>query len=397
MATPRGPWGLFIFESWFSRFWGAAMGDGESQTGTEKLPETFQQRGIAAPFTTRILSFARYRRAQGAVDILVPGLGGGSEVYIIPFKALPGVFQMTVFDRALHEQLAKKHTVNPLSLRQLALGVALTGLAGPRPMRRARLWGNQQIILRNKVLFNLIRSAVEQLGGAEAQDSTMDERSLMSPEGLKAARSALRGFASQTGISAGDVIGRLEIWSELIVPVGPPDLDDFNGPLVETIHQVEALASDLTKWLVPEPPDTAEMAQRTAVAARSMAKEARAVLDRLNGMAHDMGQSLEAWDKARVQINRRVERISYLVDGWQQILDQWELAQRADRHQQRDVLETFAQHIPILPVEAVGADEFWLTLRASQARWLRYSHQRLDSDLDETTREKLGSFRKEQA
>jgi len=36
-------------------------------------------------------------------------------------------------------------------------------------------------------------------------------------------------------------------------------------------------------------------------------------------------------------------------------------------------------------------------LRASQARWLRYSHQRLDSDLDETTREKLGSFRKEQA
>ena len=70
----------------------------------------------------------------------MPGLGAGTEVYVIPFKPLPGVFSMTVFDRALHEQLGKLHMVTPLSMRQAAMEVAQTGLAGPQPMRRARAW-----------------------------------------------------------------------------------------------------------------------------------------------------------------------------------------------------------------------------------------------------------------
>jgi hypothetical protein len=373
------------------------MGAGERQADAIRLPETFQQRGLAAPFTTRVLSFARYRRSHGAVDVLVPGLGGGTEVYVIPFKALPGVFSLSVYDRAVHEKLSALAMVNPLTMRRVALEVAETGLAGPQPMRRARLWHERQEQLRNKILFQLIKSAVSQLGGEAASVHAMDQRSLMTPEGLTAARSALKGFASQAGVNAGEIIGRLEIWADLTVPVGPPDRGELSGPLSETADLVEDLAGDLTKWLVPEPPDTAEMAQRTAISARAVVKEVRAVRDRLDGMARDMGESLQRWDKARVQINKRVERISYLIDGWQRILDMWDAAQRADRHQQRDVLETFAQHIPILPVEAVGSDDLWLTLRQSQERWVRTAHNRIDSEIDDTTREKLGSFRKEAA
>ncbi|MBP5858078.1 hypothetical protein KAJ83_13750 [Marivibrio halodurans] len=371
------------------------MADGEQQSGVSALPETFQQRGIAAPFTTRVLSFARYRRAHGAADVLVPGLGGGTAVYVIPFKALPSVFSMTVYDRAVHEQLTAIHVVTPLTMRKVALQVAETGLGGPRPMRRARQWRDEQEALRNKILFELIKSAVAQLGGKDAAAHAMDERTMMTPEGLSAARNALKGFASQAQVSAGEIIQRLEIWADLTVVIGPPSGAPMKGPLTAMIEQIEALAEALAQWLGPEPPDTAEMAQRTAMAARMVAKEARAVLDRLVGSANAMSEPLQGWDKARVQINRRVERISYLLDGWQRILDMWDAAQRADRHQQRDVLETFAQHIPILPVEAVGADTGWIELRRSQARWVKTSRNRLDSEIDDTVREKLGNFRTE--
>lgn len=373
------------------------MADGDQQAGAGTLPETFQQRGIAAPFTTRVLSFARYRRSHGAADVLVPGLGGGTEVYVIPFKALPTVFSMTVYDRAVHEKLAALHAVNPLAMRAVALEVAATGLAGPRPMRRARRWRGEQEVLRNKILFALIKTAVAQLGGEEAAAHAMDERTLMTPDGLVAARNALKGFASRAGVNAGEIIQRLEVWADLTVVVGPPTGTEVTGPLVRRIEHIEALAADLTTWLAPEPPDTAEMAQRTATAARAAAKEARAVQERLAGSANAMSEPLQTWDKARVQINRRVERIAYLLDGWQRILDMWEAAQRADRHQQRDVLETFAQHVPVLPVEAVGADPMWIELRQSQARWVHQAQNRLDSEIDDTTREKLGNFRKEMA
>lgn len=373
------------------------MSEANARAGAGKLPETFQQRGIAAPFTTRILSFARYRRSHGAADILVPGLGAGTEVYVIPFKTLPGVFSMTVFDRALHEQLGRLHMVTPLSMRQAAMEVAQTGLAGPQPMRRARAWKERQGVLRNKVLFGLLKSAVAQLGGTGEDAQSMDERALMTPEGLAAARRALRGFAEQAGVNGGEIIKRLEIWSEMVVPVGAHEGEGLEGPLAERIAEVEGLADDLSKWLIPEPPDTAEMAQRTATAGRAMAKEARGVMERLHGMARDMGGPLHDWDKSKVQINRRVERIAYLTDGWRRILDMWEIAQRSDRNEQRDVLETFAQHIPILPLEAVGADELWMDLRESQARWIRNSRQRVDSDIDDDTRDKLNQFRQEAA
>lgn len=373
------------------------MAKDDGASGTGGLPDTFQQRGIAAPFTTRVLSFARYRRSHGAADILVPGLGGGSEIYVIPFKTLPGVFSMTVYDRALHEQLGRLHSVTPLTMRHTALTVAETGLAGPQQMRRARAWRARKEVLRHKTLFALIQSAVIQLGGEDASAYVMDERTLMTAEGLTAARRALKGFAERAGVNAGEIIARLEIWGDLTVLVGPPEGGEHAGPLINLLDEIEAMADDLSGWLGPEPPDTAEMAQRTAAAGRAMAKEARAVAARLTGMARAMGDPLQDWEKSRVQIGRRVERIANLTDGWRRIVDKWTAAQRADRHEQRDVLETFAQHVPILPVEAVGADAFWIELRERQGRWVRSGRQRLDSELDDDTRDRLNQFRKEAA
>ena len=368
-----------------------------SRGGTATLPESFRQRGLAIPFTTRLVSFARYRRgAGGSADALVPGLGGGTDVYIIPFKQLPGLFPLSVYDRALHEQIALLTDPGPLDIRQTALDVAETGLAGPGPMRRAREWAEERRTLRERILFGLIRQAVAQLGDAGAQAKSMDAKTLASPEGIVAARDALKGFAADTGIDAGEIITRLETWADTVLPAGAPDgLGD--GPLVRRIDEIEAMANALTQWLVNEPTDLAEMAQRTAMAGRRTAEMARVLVERLHAPAGAMAKPLAAWEDTQARMRTRIDRLAHLVDGWQRILDMWAMATRGDRIHQRDVLEILAPHVPVLPGDLAGGDEFWRVLRESQLRWLKQSRVRVDSDLDSETREKLGQFERESA
>lgn len=363
---------------------------------TPLLPATFLKRGTYLPFTTSVLSYARLRRPTGgSLEILMPGLAGGAETYVIPYKVLPEIINLTVHDRALHEELAHLREITPAKIRQTANRVAMTGLGGPALAKRAkqeRLADEEQPAM---ILLGLLRMAITQLAPNHPGVKDLNEKTIASPDGMKLARDALGGYAQSIGERGDKIYARLESWADRIAPVGSPD-GSVAGYLMTLLVTLEGLADELSKWLIQEPPETAEMAQRTVTAARGAAEKARFHLQALDALAGNMAEPLRDFDAVDKTLKNHVHRMALMLDGWQRVIDTWNAARAGDRFLQRDTLEVFAQQLPILPEEAVGEQiGMWETLRESQTRWGQTSQHRIDSDLDQDTKDKLSQFRKE--
>ena len=360
------------------------------------LPETFEQRGVYVPFTTPILAYARLRRPiGGSLEVLIPGLAGGSETYIIPYKVLPDVLNLLVHDRALHEELLNLRKISPGRVRQSANLIAMTGLGGPALAKRAKQDKQSELELPTLILFSLIRNAISQLAASHPGVAELDGRKIATPEGLNLARDALSGDGQTIGESGNKIYARLERWANALAPLGLSD-GSIKGPLMILLTTLEDLTVELSKWLIQEPPDTAEMAQRTVTAARAAAQRARDHLNAIAELEQDMAEPLRSFDESENKITQHIERISLMLDGWQRVIDLWEMGRDGDRFFQRDTLEGFAQYLPILPVEAVGENvELWENLRESQNRWSRTSEHSIDAGMDQETKTKLSKFRKE--
>lgn len=381
---------------------GAGHGDAAAmpprKKGAPLLPATFEQRGIYIPFTTPVLAYARLRRPRGgSLEVLIPGLAGGSETYVIPYKVLHEVINLTVHDRALHEELVHLRDVSTTNVRQIAHTVAKTGLGGPGLSKRARQEELADQTQPAEILLGLIRMAIEQLAPDHPGAKDLTERTIAEPEGMKLARDALGGYAQSIGERGDKLYLRLERWALIITPVGTPN-GSVIGFLNALLSTLEALAAELGKWMLLEPPETAEMAQRTVTAIRAACDLAKSHTGELDRLAGNIAEPLRDFEATEKSLAFHVKRTGLVLDGWQRVIDAWNAARAGDRFHQRDTLESFAQYMPVMPKEAAGdATELWETLRQSQTRWSSTSQHRIDSDLDQDTKEKLSQFRKEPA
>jgi len=94
-------------------------------------PTTFQERGVALPFTTPLLGGARARlsRNQG-IEIIVRNPAGGRGVYVMPLNAVGALCRPTLYDKVVSNRMAFLDTVTPTSVRAIGRVAAAEGLAG---------------------------------------------------------------------------------------------------------------------------------------------------------------------------------------------------------------------------------------------------------------------------
>lgn len=362
------------------------------------LPKTFVQRGIAVPFSTRVLTFARLRRqVGGSMEILIPGLTGGADVYVVPHKMLPDAITMTVHDRAMHEEITRIRKLSPATVKAAAQKIALTGLGGPDPAAKVRKSLEAEKNLGPMVVFGLIRIAIQQLAPNHPGVKDLNAATIMSPEGMKLSRDALGGYAQTIGERGDKIWSRLEDWASRIADFGAPD-ESALGYLGTRLHQVEEMAQNLANWVKDEPVETAEIAQRISNAAETVSETARIHVASLNDMAGKMDAPLKDYDQTAESLTHHIDQIGMILDGWSRISDMWQTALLGDRILQREVLESFAPYVPVIPIEAVGQYQtFWETFRKRQIIWQRGSQHNLGDDIGSDAQEKLGQFRKEPA
>ncbi|RED51472.1 hypothetical protein [Aestuariispira insulae] len=266
--------------------------------GVGILPSSLETRGIALPLTTPFFAFARLRATSMGLSLSLPSFEKQGHCYLIPLTEVGSILPLSVFDRALLEDLAGFGDPDPETVQEIIVNVELTGLRGARSMRQRR---------------------AEQ-AGEETDPITGTE-----PTSLKA-----------------------------------------------LLEELRALADDLRRWLIHEPVDAAELAQRTSLALRNTVKLAEPLLEKcLKEGAGDAHSDL-----------------IYLVDGWPRIITRWKNAQKGEFYQQREALTGFFLYIPLVPADLAGADRpFWEELATVQMRWLRRSP--LLEDLDSDTKSLL--------
>ncbi|MEZ5863054.1 MAG: hypothetical protein R3D25_02870 [Geminicoccaceae bacterium] len=98
----------------------------------KQRPSTYAEAGVVAPFTTPLLLQARLRLDyRSRLEVVARNPTGADGVYVVPLASLEEFFRLSLHDRALIERLRGLTPIGPLGIREIALGLASEGLAGP--------------------------------------------------------------------------------------------------------------------------------------------------------------------------------------------------------------------------------------------------------------------------
>jgi len=368
-----------------------------AETGREGATgATFASRGVAVPFSTPMLGQARVREdSRRQLEFLVPGLSGTRAIYVIPIRALTDVVKMSLFDRALVDEIAKRKLATPWAVRRSAIEVMAMGLAGADAMNRGRAEQAELEELRLFTHFTLVRLALDQIPGAEHEDLVRDMLAL--PDGIERAKIAIRRFARSQGVDAVDALDRLEAWAELGSALGAPTGEGRPGYLRRQLKLTERLALEVEAWSQGEATEMRYWSSQIAQAARAVAFRGRAQDTAFSSEASSVWTVLSQWDASAKRLKRTVEGLWWLLDGWDRMVQYWEKGMEGTRWDQRNAVTLMYESLPILPAEAVDADEraMWDDIREKRAELVSDKNRSARSDIDDEARRRLEKYRAE--
>lgn len=315
----------------------------------EYHPKTFVQRGAVAPFTTRILAQGRIRPGANAADpaaieALLPGFSGGSSVYVTPLLTVSELVNMSVHDRALSELLAEKMATSPMGIRGCWLDIAGWGLGGAQQARRAQQWIDAREATyradRMVILQNLARHE-----GLELPESLA--RDLMVRSGEGAFRSAVDAFAAASTLD-GDVIhGRLNAIAAILAGIGLKSTP-APGRMRELVARLSELAQMLALWGQETMADIGPVAVLCAGAAASNHELATITLKKIDELSVDPTALVSGWPKGGKRLTHEVERLYWLLDGWEHLIDLWDRVV-ARKALAEDIIPEISRLLPIVP------------------------------------------------
>ncbi|RCK47021.1 hypothetical protein TH25_16005 [Thalassospira profundimaris] len=357
------------------------------------LPKTFEARGVRTPFTTRPLRFARVvRDSYNKLVINLPGLSGGLGTYEMPLETMRQIFHLSVHDRMLFEELAPVSRPNPEILRRISRNIARTGVGGVKLAREAIRLDAQEKASRDTGQLTLVYQALRKLGGDEVQDMKMAD--LATLEGQKRARAALNAFARNAGAANESVIDSLEEWSVLTGPVGL-SADGCAGPLRDLVSGLRKLSNELEEWSTSEMSNMRFMANHVVNGAGATYDHAVRWLRIIDRWSNDMGSVLLNWPKAQREIESSIDRLWWLLDGWEELIARWQTARQNSRTDQRDALEELASFLPIIPINELEPEEysFWTDIRVNQVMWAAEVRKLGSGDMDSEMVTRLERFR----
>src|SRR3954464_13983367 len=93
-------------------------------------PRSFAERGVAVPFTTTELLWARVRQNGSTRELLISGLAQTRGTYVYEWQTIRNRFALTLHDRLLHKAIQAGPIPTPDTIRFTALKVAGSGVGG---------------------------------------------------------------------------------------------------------------------------------------------------------------------------------------------------------------------------------------------------------------------------
>lgn len=310
-------------------------------------PASFQERGVAVPFTTPALAGARVRPAdRTGTEFVVPNPSGGRGVYILTWTGVKQLCRPTVHDTLLHQRVSRLPVMNPAGVRATARQLAAEGLAG----KAATLAAAASVALERKELvlvnFLMLITLMEQVEPAGLRISGETEHT---PEIDRRARRIVAQVAPVIGRTPVQIGDDLEALSALFVPIGlraetPP------ARLPRLMARLTATADGLAVWAEQFKDDSrsnlASSLSRSALVTTTAAATAH---DAALELTDNMMGLLQIWAGNPTDVIKQTSRPEWILDGWERFCLLWETA-RTISTQSAALLE-MAQLVPMLPKE----------------------------------------------
>lgn len=350
-------------------------------------PATFLERGVTVPFTTPLVAMARLRPTDGRMpELIVANPSGADGSYVFPLRALPDFTTPSVHDRLLLELLLDLPTVSPISIRRAVRSAAETGAAGREAAKSARMAAEREE--HEQVLTNLllITTLLRQAGFTD-----VDWRRLNLAD--RATRATTREYLSRhetaLQLKPDAMLALVEELSAVVAPVGV-DAAGFKSAHEVTVERLEALIESLRDWGKGEALDQAKGVELIARCAEFTLVKARDALGRVRRRTEDAVTLLVAWRDRDRALLRELTLADWLLDGWAEITALWASVENEDRDTQRVMLARIESLVPVMPKEALTADdsEGGPQRQLTQRRWVRLNEDWRSGALmlDEATR-----------
>ena len=351
---------------------------------TNFAPSTFEERGAAVGFTTPVLAQTRVRKDDREhLEVLIPNLSEGRGVYVVPWKGLPLAFPMTVHDRMLQELIHKSGGCSPEDIRKAVLEAARCGLAGPMAVEAAEAALRDDDEQRLLINFQLI---VEVLKAAGLESTEILRAGLGSEQGQKLTRTYMVKAAQSLAIEPTELYARV---AELAAFMEPAGIGTSPKParLRRLMRDLLQFRDSMTEWSVDNVSEAAPIGSFCAEVAEHTLNHVRNVVTQLDQSVASFESLLRQWDTKRTVVRRATTRLSWLLDGWDFIVNSWAAAQDKSRHEQDMAVHELFRVLPLLPKDedradqALQADHVMAANRRSVRAYVDWRSGQLDTDL----------------
>ncbi len=307
-------------------------------------PASLAERGAVVPFQTPALLATRARAdARSGIAAVVPNFAGNGAQFIIPWRDLPNTFVLNAADQALHRAIVHDSAVTPELVEKAVRRVAEAGAAGPQARVEMLRAIEAERIRRTRVQTILLVHLARLHAGGAARDTDLT--------------TLLRRLREVFPTAAGDdLTSRIGVVAHDLLPVGLPEHGELRlaGRLRGLLGDIENMRRHMSRR-AGDMPEFADLANRFHRSSNDTLRAARQTLHAIDLWLLELPTQLAAWPESQTSLRQQVQRLSWLLDGWEQAIAwyancvaEWMTPAR-ERH-----LARLALLAPIIPSHEIG-------------------------------------------
>ncbi len=299
------------------------------------------------PFTTPLLAGARVRMgSKNTPELVIPNPSGGRGVYIVHWSGVRALCNPGVHDIMLFRRLTGLARIDPGTLRQAALGVALQGYAGTAAAAAAALTQAADRARRLRAHFQLLTALLHQIDPASRNGPVSIERTA---EFDRRASAMLHRIAPAFGCAAMHLATGLDTLGDAFAPVGIV-VDERESRMPRLLAKLDDTRDRLSFWLDAAPDNDIGGLGRTVTNAMTATHAiGLALLTAARTAVADPSGLLKHWVAHPLETIAFAARCEWVLDGWESICLLWQGA--SDDANRRAALLEMAQVLPVMPRE----------------------------------------------
>tara|TARA_R100001143_G_scaffold7081_1_gene9362 strand:+ start:81635 stop:82768 length:1134 start_codon:yes stop_codon:yes gene_type:complete len=311
---------------------------------------SFEERGVAIPFTGATLAHARLRAEMSnnhlKLSFLLPNfLDGGSGTYVVPFKHLPTMVELNLEDQALFEQLAELREVTPLAVHASLMDMRSKGYAGVAKTRAAK---REIKNAGDAVTYNQYRLVISALREISPDAEAFEIAHLITQDGQTRAKEGFKHFAAAQQTSPNAIMVKLNKWAEIVSPIGLKN-SEMPGHLAIKLKQLQRLSEDLKSYLSQQPPEVQMVGRAILDTAKQASQLVLNEIATIHRCEEKIQHVLSKSDSAFEQLQQRINTIAWVMDGWGHLIEAWNASDDSLKADRRVVVEMIGANLPLIP------------------------------------------------